>query len=68
LAVEAVVSVEAAAEIGCGWVRVDALINNAAWLPSRSPILRERVMHQPRACAHLEQSIAGHFPHLRPAQ
>jgi len=30
--------------------------------------LRERIMHHPRACAHLERSIAGHFPHLRPAQ
>lgn len=25
-------------------------------------------MHQPRACTHLEQSIAGHSPPLRPAQ
>jgi len=56
LAVEADVSdeaavAEAAAEVESTWGRVDALINNAGWMPPRNPILEtdvavvERVLH-----------------------
>jgi len=56
LAVEADVSDEAAvreaaAEVDAAWGRVDALINNAGWMPPRQPILEvevsllERVLH-----------------------
>jgi NAD(P)-dependent dehydrogenase (short-subunit alcohol dehydrogenase family) len=56
LAVEADVSdeaavIDAAAEVETAWGRVDALINNAGWMPPRNPILEtdvsvlERVLH-----------------------